>query len=329
MISALVAGPGSACSRPPRRTPYVPPTLANWSDAYRGVPGLALDVFESTGVVAPPGVLVGGRSPERLTIHVPGFLVRHPRAGAVLVGAGLAPGQIDRPGRMLGWFLATLAAPAVERDRDLASRLAALGVEAGSVRTVILPDSRFPNTGQLDRFPAARVVVAAAERSWALDTGVAAGVRARDLGDVRRWEPIELGAAAGLGTVPHAHDLLGDGSVWLLDLPGYTPGSLGVLLRLPEGPVILGGGAVPFAATLRMPSVPLVATDPDAWWVSAWRVKRFRELVDGLVVVPGFEAAAANFRERADVRIHAKEPPPAAKASSPRSGGAPAPPPSW
>jgi glyoxylase-like metal-dependent hydrolase (beta-lactamase superfamily II) len=91
----------------------------------------------------------------------------------------------------------------------------------------------------------------------------------------------------------------------LLDTPGYTPGTMAVLVRLPVGPVVLGGGAVPFGETLRMPAVPLVATNGDDWWLSAWRLKRFRELAEGLTVLPGFDVAGlVEDSARPDIRIH-------------------------
>jgi glyoxylase-like metal-dependent hydrolase (beta-lactamase superfamily II) len=36
-------------------------------------------------------------------------------------------------------------------------------------------------------------------------------------------------------------DLLGDGSLWALSVPGHTPGSLAFLARTPEGPVLMVG----------------------------------------------------------------------------------------
>jgi glyoxylase-like metal-dependent hydrolase (beta-lactamase superfamily II) len=37
------------------------------------------------------------------------------------------------------------------------------------------------------------------------------------------------------------HDLLGDGSVILVEMAGHTPGSVGVLLRTEKGPVLIAG----------------------------------------------------------------------------------------
>jgi hypothetical protein len=58
---------------------------------------------------------------------------------------------------------------------------------------------------------------------------------------------------------------------------------------------------------MRTPVVPRVATDPDRWWISAWRLKRLRELAAGLVVAPGFEGSTLEDEERRDVRVHHTE----------------------
>jgi glyoxylase-like metal-dependent hydrolase (beta-lactamase superfamily II) len=250
-------------------------------------------------------MLAGRRSFERVAIQVPAFLIQHPRAGLVLVGTGLSPALVEDREDHLGWLLSVLTRPAVAEAQDLVAQLKVAGFDAGAVRHVILTDCRFPQTGQIDRFAGAEVAVAAAERRWALEESGASGVRLRDLLAVHRWAPVDFAGAPPLGTLEHAHDLLGDGSILLLDTPGYTPGTLAVLVRLPGGPVVLGGGAVPFGETLRMPAVPLVATNGDDWWLSAWRIKRFRELAEGLTVVPGFDTASlVEGASRPDIRVH-------------------------
>lgn len=267
--------------------------------------GLRLHVFVTTGAVEPPRVLLGGSSFDRVAVQVPAFLIEHPRAGGILVGTGLSPALTEEPGRHLGWLMAAVLEPDVQEGQDLVSQLTAAEIELGAVHRIILGDGRFLQTGQIDRFVEAEVTLAAAERRWALEGPAPAGVRAADLVAVRRWAPVDFSGTPPLGTFEHSHDLLGDGSVVLLDAAGYTPGTVVVLVRLPGGPVVLGGGAVPFTRTLRTPAVPMVATDGDAWWLSAWRVKRFRELAEGVTVVPGFDVAdLAAADERPDIRIH-------------------------
>jgi len=302
MTALLLA---SGCQSQPRRIPYIPPDLANWPGPQPSVPGLRLHVFVTTGAVEPPRVLLGGGSFDRVAVQVPVFLIEHPRAGGILVGTGLSPVLAEKPARHLGWLMAAVLEPDVRQGQDLISQLTAAELDPGAVHHVILGDGRFLQTGQLDRFVEAEVTLAAAERRWALEGPAPAGVRVADLVSVRRWAPVDFTGTASLGTFEHSHDLLGDGSVVLLDAAGYTPGTVAVLVRLPGGPVVLGGGAVPFTRTLRMPVVPTVATDADAWWLSAWRVKRFRELAEGVTVVPGFDVGdLADADGRPDIRIH-------------------------
>lgn len=55
--------------------------------------------------------------------------------------------------------------------------------------------------------------------------------------------PIDLDGPP-VSAFTRSHDLLGDGSVRLVDLEGHTPGSVGVLLNTKVGRVLLAGDAV-------------------------------------------------------------------------------------
>lgn len=290
----------------PRHMPYVPPDLHNWNDTYRSPRGLRLHVLATTGSVDPPAGLFGGSWTTRVALKVPAFVIEHPRAGPIVVGTGLSPALRDAPEQHFGWLLTQLLRPSVGEREDLGSQLEAAGFAPSRVRRVILPDCRFPQTGGLFMFREAEVLAGRADREWALRSNLAAGVQREDLLAVQRWDPVDFATAKPLGTLTRAIDLLGDGSVWLLDVAGYTPGAIAVLVRLPDGPVVLAGGAVPVVSTLRTPILPPVATDADGWWESAWRLKRLRELAD-VVVVPGFELSTLEDRPRSDVVMHRAE----------------------
>jgi hypothetical protein len=240
-----------------------------------------------------------------MTLDVPAFLIEHPRAGLIVVGTGLAPSLRQNPEAELGWLVAALVEVTVKDGQDLMRQLKDAGFAPEKVRRVILMDCRFPQTGQVAQFPEADVTVARAEREWALGAGFASGVRRADVLAVHRWDPIDMTDTEPLGTFPHAQDLLGDGSVMLLDASGYSPGTTAVLVRLASGPVVIAGGVAPRAGTLRAPIIPAVATDREQWWLAIWRLKRFRELAEGLLVIPGFDASAFEDDDaRADLRLH-------------------------
>ncbi len=304
LTAVLMLGIAGAigCERP-RRMPYVPPDLHNWTEAQRPPRGLRLHVLATTGSVDPPAGLFGGAWTTRVALEIPAFVIEHPHAGPILVGTGLSPALRETPERHLGWLLTRLVRPSVEEREDLGSQLEAAGFAPARVRRVILPDCRFPQTGGLSGFREAEVLAGRAEREWALRSDLASGVQREDLLAVQRWQPVDFAAAKPLGTLARSVDLLGDGSVYLLDVAGYTPGAMAVLVRLPKGTVVLAGGAVPLASTLRTPILPPIATDPDGWWESAWRLKRLRELAD-VLVVPGFELAAVENEPRPDIVVH-------------------------
>jgi glyoxylase-like metal-dependent hydrolase (beta-lactamase superfamily II) len=52
---------------------------------------------------------------------------------------------------------------------------------------------------------------------------------------------LDLSQAPAIGCVRHAFDFFGDGSLWLIAVPGHTPGSLALVANTQEGPVLFTG----------------------------------------------------------------------------------------
>ena len=80
------------------------------------------------------------------------------------------------------------------------------------------------------------------ERDWVMTGPVAPVGGVRDSLRNRMTVAYDLDGPAIL-TFPQSHDLFGDGSVVLIDLSGHSPGSVGVLLHVADGWVLLAGDA--------------------------------------------------------------------------------------
>jgi hypothetical protein len=97
---------------------------------------------------------------------------------------------------------------------------------------------------------------------------------------------------------------LEDGSVLLLDVTGATAGGLAVLARLPSGPVLLCGNLAWTKEQYMYARFPGVLFDRKAWWEKVWRLKKFKDLVPELVVLPDHEWAAVESAKRKDIVLH-------------------------
>ncbi len=278
---------GLACAglvgcEPDLRVPYIPPTLANWPQSYAGIDGLTVDVFVVGTIRAPEAaVLRGGSVLRTREMPVTAAVIRHPRHGLIVCNTGLSePLVSDRREEWLPRALLLEAIPA----EPLSVQMRAAGFDPAAVRWVILTDLRMEHTGDAERFPRARVVVAKAEQDYAQDGP--GGYRRGDVDDVTNWKFVDFEPPTPLATFRAHLDLLGDGSVELIDAAGVTPGAMAVLVRLRERPVVLAGSLAAVQEMVRYAARPAAAYDIERWWDAIWRLKRFRDLVPALVVVP-------------------------------------------
>lgn len=170
---------------------------------------------------------------------IPGYLIELDDGRAVLVDSGF---RKPRPGREHDAVAAHLAATGFGADDAtyllttdgsalLLDALARTGRSPESVALLVLTHLDLDHSGNLDRFPAAEVVVQAA----ALDAAH------REV-DQRSW-PVR----AAVGPV-HWRLLDGDATVApgveVVATPGHAPGHQSVLVHLPGGAVLLTGDAV-------------------------------------------------------------------------------------
>jgi glyoxylase-like metal-dependent hydrolase (beta-lactamase superfamily II) len=174
------------------------------------------------------------------TLPVNAFLIEHP-AGFCLVDTGQDAAAAE-PGFLPRWHpFIRIARFELGADDMAAPQLRKLGVEPVSVRWVVLTHLHTDHLGGVGDFSGSDIVVSNAEWSRAQ------GLRGRLIGYVpRQWPPgvvprlVDLDGPA-LGPFAASLDLVGDGSIVLVPLPGHTPGQLGVLVRGAGGTALLGG----------------------------------------------------------------------------------------
>jgi hypothetical protein len=288
----------SACEEK-RRVPYIPPNLHNWPAPYRGVNGVTVHAFV-TGFMRMPAAMVlsGGAMTQTRVLPSVAFLIVHPKHGLLVFNAGLESDAGDSSDTG-GWF--EFLQPEIEMGRPLAEQMKAAGFDPGSVRTIVLSSLRRSHIGGIDDFSQARIVLGEAEIENAREH------RQEALAEIESDHEIEgitFADPVPLGTFAAHADWFGDRSCLLIDARGATAGTLAMLIRLRERPVLLAAELAPLPETLRYAARPAQLHDADTWWQNVWRLKRFADLDPRLLVVPGADLRALESAELKAVRVH-------------------------
>lgn len=198
------------------------------------------------------------------TVRFPALVaaIEHPD-GLVLFDTGYAPRVVEalRHGadQVYGWLLPVH----VEPGEAVVAQLAALGLTAADVRAVVLSHLHADHVGGLADLPGTRVVTdaralaaARARRGLArVRTGFVPGLvpSGTDVVDVTGLPVVDEPALAGLGPV---RDLLGDGRLLVVELPGHLDGHLGMLVRTGGRDLLLVGDAAWSTRTITHLELP-------------------------------------------------------------------------
>ena len=198
------------------------------------------------GIVRTREAIVVPRGSRQL-IEIPALfaLVRHPDAGTGLFDTGYSTRFFEATRRFPYRLYRYLTPVRIGREHDAVEQLRRLGVQSCDVRWIVLSHFDPDHIGGLADFPDARVIcLRDAWLSVCGKTGFAA-LQCRFLPDLlpadlaQRLDLIDAIRGPGEGPFAATHDLFGDGSVLLVDLPGHAAGHLGAIVRHQDGRRVL------------------------------------------------------------------------------------------
>ena len=133
---------------------------------------------------------------------------------------------------------------------DLPTQLARIGLSPNDVGRLAISHYHFDHVGQAAVFPHATLLLGASD--WA-----ALQSKQGPTDDETYLLAPWLTGKLKVDPVEGDRDVFGDGSVVMLAMPGHTPGSSALLVRLPEtGPVILSGDVVHLEAQWSRSAIP-------------------------------------------------------------------------
>jgi len=176
-------------------------------------------------------------TPERTNFHALVGLFDHPTHGLSLFDTGYASHLrlLDgTPGRIYNRMLPTTTNDAM----SVASQLRRQGIDPHSVKRIVISHFHPDHVAGLKDFPHAELI--ASRDAWAAIRGCKGfpamvrhaflpGLLPDDFED--RLHLIESFTDPGMGSFSACHDLFGDGSVRLFELPGHAAGQIGALLQ--------------------------------------------------------------------------------------------------
>jgi glyoxylase-like metal-dependent hydrolase (beta-lactamase superfamily II) len=203
---------------------------------------------------------------NRGRLPVPCYLIRHGDT-YMLWDTGLA--------------LAGLNQPADARARlktPIAAQLANLGVRPDQVGIVAISHLHGDHTGQAGQFPAARLIMGAADLD-ALQAKPAP--RGTDPNHLRPW----IAGQAPVTRVATDLDVFGDGSVVILTTPGHTAGHLSLMVKLVSRTVLLTGDLWGSHAGVLTDDMPDWSASRAETLASRDRIRRLVLKHDAMVII--------------------------------------------
>ena len=179
-------------------------------------------------------------APRSVGSAMTAFVVEHPEATFV-VDPGICTHVRQRAVAEVPFALRLVVKPPAG-VLDLCTSLEQTGIRPAQLDFALPTHLHWDHVAGLLDLPELPMRIHATELDWAMtgDLAPVGGVR-----NAVRGRPInkyELDGPPVL-TFARSHDLFDDGSVTLVELPGHTPGSVGVLLHTARGPVLLAGDA--------------------------------------------------------------------------------------
>lgn len=192
-------------------------------------------------MVPTPAIAEGVWRPGRAPNLINAFVVRHPKA-TFLVDPGVCVDVVDRAVAELPWILRVAVKP--RRDViDIRQALALAGIDDTSIDFALPTHLHWDHVAGLLDLPGLPVHLHRPEHVWMMSGRLApqGGVR-----PALRDRPMTFYDLDGppILTFTRSLDLFGDRSVILVDLPGHTPASIGILAQTISGPTLLAGDAV-------------------------------------------------------------------------------------
>jgi N-acyl homoserine lactone hydrolase len=226
-------------------------------------------------------------------------LIRHAN-GDVLIDTGFGPDaeaqMSELPDASRAFGLQVLSGA---KDRkSILDTLVTVNEKPDSVARILVTHAHYDHLGGAVQLTAP-IYVTSVEFTWMADQAAHPTITPPSLvAAVRpRIKTLAYGSGPYLG-FESSDDIYGDGSIVAVPLPGHTPGSQGVFVKLGKRRVFLIGDATDMleAAVRGLPKSSLIRaatdSDPELADTQATRIAEFHRLHPDIAIVPAHDRAA-------------------------------------
>ena len=271
----------------------------DWAEVFAHPADVRVTAYVTGEVLVGPSILIeedNPRTPRALAVErwVPAlsYLVEHPTQGAVLLDTGVASdhGEGCDYGVWPLFHIRCRAAP----GQGVAAQLATRGLAGRDLRYVVVSHLHGDHAGGLQELlpSGSTVPVLMSHGEWDSADSPIRAVRGYVASIIRGDYPIGLldfDRAPSMPVLGHVIDLFGDGSVWLLPMPGHTRGQLAVLINARPAPMMLTFDAAHLEANVALQVPPGFVVDHDAAVASLARIGRFHAEFPQVQMIYGHE----------------------------------------
>lgn len=217
--------------------------------------------------MADNSIFVAGENPgKRVKIPVIGAYIDHPD-GKILVDAGVS--NLEQTEAINCQYT---SGP----DNNPVGQLAKLNVKPEEIDYVVLTHLHWDHTGNITKFPNAKVFV----RREELKEGFVPTV----VNDPNYYRP-DYDQNINWELLPNGVDFELVKGVTLLSVPGHTPGTQNVLVQTSEGPVIHAADSVYWYKNWNEGKLPGICFSAEKWLQSVAKMKS----IYGVTLIPGHE----------------------------------------
>ncbi|NJN18522.1 MAG: MBL fold metallo-hydrolase [Oscillochloris sp.] len=260
-------------------------------------PTVRLRLLDTGYCTASASHVLRGAPNQQITCHALVALIEHPICGPVLWDTGYAPRIFEA---LHPWpFLLYQYATPLHLDPDLAavSQIHALGIDPAAITYVIVSHFHLDHIAGLADFPQAAIIAAAdaiehvigVDGFAALRRGFVPALMPADF--TRRVQPIYRFDGPEVAPFGRSHDLFGDGSLVLVQLPGHARGQIGLLAHTASGPVLLAADGAWQSRSIREqrgPGAPgyLIADNPRELDATLAKLHQFAQAHPEVTILP-------------------------------------------
>jgi N-acyl homoserine lactone hydrolase len=295
------------------------PVADNWPAVFARARPFAVTGLVTGYVEAGPEILIDTRDARvpaqarrRMWVPSVAYLVEQPGRAPVLLDTGVRGGDCAYGVRPFYWVPCRNAA-----GSDALSQLAARGLAPGALDFVVISHFHGDHASGLAallRAGAPRIVTTGAELDAIRSEFRAFGGYNADMLQERMRVVTIDGATTTMPIVGRVVDVYGDGSLWLIPVPGHSPGLLAALVNAQPRPVLFTFDASHLRIGFELGVPPGFTADRAAAVASLARLRALADAYPAIRVVYGHEPSQWPAGQQSLVLTRA-QPPDAARAS--------------